>query len=395
MPNPKEIDSKDLKLGELALDPNAPAPEAVEKLRELRGKPGVSDLAIAQALGAVADPTAAAMLAEMEAEAGGALRREVRRSIYRLRQRGIEIPTAPPAKPAAPETPAAESGLSALISSIDAEGAQMVWILKARPQGGLMRLWGLASETLGLVGVQISSITRRELRAERREFEHRAGAKLVEADPRLADFILCEAYRTTPESRRVKAGDFLALRTEFTAAAPPVEFVHPVYTELASDLGVEPSPELLKEPELADFRFAPEELAPYVEEMNRARESLIVVSRASQEERIVAVLDRAVGELLSGERALRLRRRLENGAYYMLKDGRRKAAGWAAAAAARIRDGADLGQLAFFRAMIQKELGMALAESAKQREVEPRLIVTPAQAMHAEQERLARARRQH
>ena len=98
----------------------------------------------------------------------------------------------------------------------------MVWRVEAGAQGGVMRLWGLAAETLGLLGVRTSAMTRRELRAEREELERRAGAKLVEADPRLADFILCEAYRNTPESRRAQLGDFLAVRSEFTAASPPV-----------------------------------------------------------------------------------------------------------------------------------------------------------------------------
>jgi hypothetical protein len=393
VPNPKEIDGEDLKLRELGFDPNAPALEAVRKLRELRGNPAVSDLAIAGALGAIADPAAAAMLAEMEAEAGGTLRRAVRRSIYRLRQRGIELPADHAPKPApAQKLSAPEPGLSALISSIDVEGTQIVWLLKARPQGGVMRLWGLVSETLGLLGVRTSTMTRRELRAERKELERRAGGRLVEADPRLADFILCEAYRNTPESRRAQAGDFLAVRAEFTAVPPPVEFAHPIYTELASELGGEPSPELLEEPELAGFRFAREELAPYVEEMNRARESLIVVSRASQEERMLAILGRAVGELLAGERLRRLKSRLENGGYYMLRDGRRKAAGWAAAAAARIRDGVDLKQVGFFRALIRKELATVIAEDSEQRQAEPRLVITPAEAMRAEQERAARIR---
>jgi hypothetical protein len=395
VPNPKETDGEDLKLRELGFDPGAPAPEAVKKLHELRGKPGVSDIAIARALGEIADLAAAGMLAGMEAEATGALRREVRRSLFRLRQRGLE-PSAPAARKPAParEARGLEPGLTALLSPIDDEGVLVVWLLKARPQGGVFRLWGLVSETLGLMGVRTAAMTRRELRAEREELERRVGAKLVEADPRLADFILCEAYRNTPETRRAQVGNFLALRTEVTAAPPPVEFVHPVYAELASELGAEPSPELLGEPEIASFRFAPEELAPYVEEMSRARESLIVVSRAAQEERLLAVMERATGELLSGERANRLRRRLEHGGYYMLKTRRRKAAGWAAAAAARIRDGAELKQVPFFRALVRKELATLIAEDTGRREAEPHLIVTPAEAMRAQQEREARMRRQ-
>ncbi|HYK64055.1 MAG TPA: hypothetical protein VEY94_03845, partial [Patescibacteria group bacterium] len=64
--------------------------DALAKLRELRGAPGIADAAIARALGAIADQAAAAMLAELEAGATGATRREIRRALYKLKQRGVE-----------------------------------------------------------------------------------------------------------------------------------------------------------------------------------------------------------------------------------------------------------------------------------------------------------------
>ncbi len=82
----------DTKLIEAGFDPAAAPADAIAKLRELRGKPGVTDLAIARALGMIADPAAAAMLAEMEAGASGAMRREVRRALYKLKQHGIDAP---------------------------------------------------------------------------------------------------------------------------------------------------------------------------------------------------------------------------------------------------------------------------------------------------------------
>ena len=55
-----------------------------------------------------------------------------------------------------------------------------------------------------------------------------------------------------------------------------------------------------------------------------------------------AVIDRAIAELLTGDNGVRIRRRLEDIAYYLARVGRRTQAGWAAAAAARLRDGIDV-----------------------------------------------------
>ena len=82
----------DNKLIEASFDPAASPADAIAKLRELWGKPGIADVAIARALGMIADPAAAAMLVEMEAGASGAIRREVRRALYKLKQHGIDSP---------------------------------------------------------------------------------------------------------------------------------------------------------------------------------------------------------------------------------------------------------------------------------------------------------------
>ena len=194
-------------------------PEQIAKLRELRGKSDMSDLAIAKALSEINDPGAGELLVEMEEGASGALRREIRRAIYKLRQHGIEV-REPEAERKAPTAPV-EAGLTALMSPIDPEGAQIVWMIKARPRGGIVRLWGLVSETAGLAGVQNHALTRRELKTQQEDLEQQAGVKLVDIDPRLADFILCDAYRRTlrvgsPECRKFLR---LAYRGDRRAAA--------------------------------------------------------------------------------------------------------------------------------------------------------------------------------
>ena len=383
----------DAKLLEAGFDPAAAAAEAIAKLRELKGKAGVTDIAIARALGMIADLGAAAMLVEMESGASGAIRREVRRALFKLKQHGIDAPVRSAATAPAAITMHDTDPEKAMLSPIDGEGARIVWIIKPRMQGGLIRMWALISESEGLVGAQNTHLSRRELKSERDELERRAQVKLVEGDWRVADFIACEAWRNTPESRRGHVGNFLALRAELIASPPPTELVHPVYAELAAEVAGEPSVELLKEPEFLEWRLPDELLKPYVDEINQAGESVIVLSPVHKQERVNAVIDRATSELLTGDNGRRIQRRLEDIAYYLVRVGRRAQAGWAAAAASRLRDGIDATKVVFFQGLIRTQLGTVAAAEQQKAEEEPRLIMTPAEAMRAREARESRTRR--
>jgi len=107
----------------------------------------------------------------------------------------------------------------------------------------------------------------------------------------------------------------------------------------------------------------------------------------------MGAVEKAIDELLSGARAERLRRRLEDTGLYLAKTGRRQQAGWAAAAAAKIRDGADLKKIAFFRSLVQTQLGAMMAHEAERKREEPRLIMTPAEAFQAQERARARSPR--
>ena len=386
-----ETNLDDTKLLEAGFDPALAPADAIAKIRELKGRAGIADVAIARALGKIADAGAAAMLAEMEAGAAGALRREVRRALYKLKQHGIDAPAATAAAASTIHDNATEkSETTAMLSPIDSEGARIVWIVKPRVQGGVIRLWALISEREGLVGAQNTGLSRRELKSEREELERRAQVKLVDADWRVADFIACEAWRITPESRRGHVGNFLTLRSELIASAPPTELLHPVYAELGAEAAGEPSVELLKEPELLEWRLPDAILKPYGDEIARAGESVIVLNPLHKQERVNAVIDRATAELLTGGNGRAVQRRLEDIAYYMARVGRRTQAGWAAAASARLRDGIDVTKVLFFQAFIRTQLGTVAAAEQQKAENETRLIMTPAEAMRAREARTRR-----
>ncbi len=377
----RQTETSILQLRELGFDPGAPPAEAVAKLASLRTS--ANDIAIARALGQIAAPEAAAMLAEMEIGTSGELRREIRRSLFRLRQHGIEVPVIAQSGANVARPAGGGAGLNGMMSIADADGVRIVWMIKSRTGGGLKRLWALVSEKDGLLAVTAESLSRKELRSDRAELEQRAGAPMIEADWRLVDFIMCEAYRRTSGERRGRVGNFLSLRAEMVPDAPPAEFRHPIYGEFAAEPAADPAPDLMKEPDIAAYKLPPDMIKPFADETVQLQQSTLVLNRMLQEERVNTVLERAIEQLLTGDVAYRLRRRLEDTAYYFARTGKRMQAGWAAAAAAKLRDQVELKRIAFFQLFMRAQLGAILAEQQEKQQEEPRLIMTPAEMMRA------------
>ncbi|MBF6570026.1 MAG: hypothetical protein IVW54_14245 [Candidatus Binataceae bacterium] len=384
----RALDHDDLNLRKAGFDPATPPAQALATLDRLRGHATVTAAAIARALGNVKSTEAADRLIAMEREASGTVRREVRRSLFRLGQSGISPSPGIEPSPPRPAAAVTVSGMEGLLSPIDPAGVRLVWLIKSRPRGGLALLWGFASEEEGLVGVGFGPVSRHELRADRKRVEERAGVKFIEADWRLCDLILCEAYRETPASRRLPVGSFFNHRAEIIAEPPPDEnFVHPIYSELPTAAHGEPSIELLKEPEVLGWKFTAAMIKPYVDEIAQIQQSVIVLSPIQQQDRITPVIDKAIEDLFSGDRARRTRRRLEDIAYYLEHSGRRSSAIHAAAAARKIREGADLKSIPFFQNFVRTILGASIAEQQEHEREEPRLIMTPAEAMRSRQQR--------
>jgi hypothetical protein len=244
-------------------------------------------------------------------------------------------------------------------------------------------MMALTSETDGLLTVNADSLSRKELRSERAELERRAGSRMVEADWRLVDFMMCEAYRRTSDERRARVGNFLSLRAEMVAAAPPTDFRHPIYDEFAAEAAGEPPTDLMQVPDVAAYKLPEDAIRPFAEEAAQLQQSTLVLNRMVQEERFEAVLEGAIEKLLTGELGSRLQRRLEDSAYYLARIGKPTEAGWIVAAAAKVRDGVELKRIAFFKLFMRAQLGVMLAERQEKLQEQPRLIMTPAEMMRA------------
>ena len=125
---------RQLQLGEQQLAQwGIPAHAGTEVLRGVVGRNAAADLAIAARLGAQPEAASVEALTAMEASSQDKLvRKEIRRSLYRLERRGLPLPQSTTAKPT---LVASGPRLEGYLSAVDGSGDQLVWLVKPRPAG--------------------------------------------------------------------------------------------------------------------------------------------------------------------------------------------------------------------------------------------------------------------
>jgi hypothetical protein len=370
-------------LARVGLDPDAVAAGTVSEATLARGLDGPEGATLAAALAEFPHAAVAAALVAVEPRAADrAVRKEIRRALYRLRQRGVAAPEEP-ARPAAPPV-AAPTAAEGLVSPFDARGDRVVWILRPLDAGGSLLIAAQVNEPAGLRDVHVAEASRKRIRGVRQEMETGAGVRLVPADWRVLDALLVEAHERAASTERDR--DYLRLRPRLTAdpPRPPAEPVSARVTAPTAEEGpvlVAGSAALLEEPELRGWQPTAETAAPFVQEIAAIRESPLVLSRLAQDERIREVLRRAAATLFP---PAALARRLEGTAYVLAETGR-KAAARAALAIARLLRArpADALEAPFLAALVERTVGTLLAQTTAREEEARRgsLVLTPGQAL--------------
>lgn len=344
---------------------------------------GTDGRSIVAALADLATPAVARLLVDVEpGVTDRAVRKELRRTLYRLRQRGVAVPEPAPPPVAPPSLPADD--VEGFVSAFDARGDRVVWIVRAQPTGGALLVAATLNEPAGLRDVHAGEASRKQIRAIRQRMEAEAGIRMVAADWRILDALLVEAHERAGGGAAER--DWLRLRPRLTTdpARPPAEPVSrraaAPTTEEAPAL-VAGSAALLTEPELRGWHPTPEAAGPFVEEIRSVRESPIVLSRMAQEERVREVLRRAATTLFP---PAALARRLEGTAYVLAETGRSAAARQALAVAAAIRTRpAEALDVPLVAMLVERAVGTLLAESTAREEEARRgsLVVTPGEAL--------------
>lgn len=349
------------------------------------GRDVTADAAIANRLGGVASEDTRDILRRLEASTTDrAVKKEVKRALYRLQQRGISIPAAP----AAPvPSSILTSQVEGYVSPVDGRGDQLVWLVKPRP-GGLLHLFGVINDPDGMREADVTVVSRKALKALRAELKSKHELELVEAGWRYCDFLLSRAFRWAREKGRRVNGDFPALRSQLLKE-PAAEDLPPLVLSHIDAGSVPPLSELsepaalLEEKEFRTWFFGPEELRPYLDELNKVRESPIVLDERQQSDRFAAILDRAVRELFDGEQQQSWVRRLYEMAYFLWATRRADSAKTAIATARALSDSQQGGRgIPLCEQLARASLALFFESAVQQEEERAKssLVITPQQA---------------
>lgn len=360
----------------------ADTPVAV--LGEHLGRDLAADLAIVERLGGT-EATAVPLLLQIEVQADDKLlRREARRSLYRLEQRGIEVPHPSP-EPGI--TLPATSALEGSMSPVDGRGDQLVWIEKRTGRGSDF-VFAVINDPEGLREVDYFHSSRKEVLAAQAEMLRRNEVRIVPVDWHHCDFLI-ERARRWAEERGQRTADYARLRTQLTAEAP-IESDHPVFARIPREQ-IEAEPEwlakatlLVTEPELRTWFFGREQLQAYIDEFQQIRDSPLVLNRSQQTERQELLVQNAVEQIFAGERGASWSRRLLEMAYFFDMTKRHPQAKSTLASALALQSSEHGGRgIPLCEALVRGSL-MAHLQMAQREEEEHRrssLLVTPGEAL--------------
>ena len=364
-----------------------PSPALVPSLVAHLGEQRETDLALAFFLGRIPDRAAAEALVSVEASAQAKeLKREARRALYKLAQKGISV-----SRPGGEDMPTQETvirlgpEIEGYLSGIDGAGVRMGWLVKPQAGGGLVLLEGLVSDREGLLQVGGLRVRRRELRAMMEESKEEHRIQMVPAPWEYVDQLLYEGFEKAKAAERKGLEEFTSWRSIFTLGKPKL-VGHPIYRLLDRETirtGAwrSLSQKLLEEPEFQSWVLEREWVEPYLKRVEDAQESRLVLNEAQKEERIAAIVRTAVEEIFSGNHGQLYQRRLEDMALYLAATKRAGEARLALAVALAVEEGdwGGLGALdiTFLTRLAQKSLAFYLSQAKTMAAEEPSLIVKP------------------
>jgi len=365
----------------LAIDDASPA--LIPRLREQMEKGRDTALAVVFALGRIPDSAAVETLKVIEREsADKEVKREVKRSFFKLAQRGLAVPKEEPAKATAAADFTRPPEIEAYMSFVDGGGGRLVWIARVQPSHGLQFIQAMLHDREGLLRIGSAQVRRKELRKMAGDIKQQHDVTMTSVPWEYADRILYEGYERAKARGQNGLEDFHEIRS-IVNTGKPKEQPHPIYRRLNQDevrdaAWREQSRRLLDEPELHYWILTDEWLQAFLPQIEEAQTSRLVLNAVQKEERLAAIVREGVKALCAGENAKLFQRRMEDMALYFVETNRADLAKLSLAVGLQTGEG-DPGPLdvSFLTGLVQKSFAFFLSEQEAKKEEETSLIVKP------------------
>ncbi len=358
---------------------------SLEFITPFLGQSAELDVAIVEGLARIPSRTSAMILMGMKASCRSKpLLKAIKRSLYRLKQRGIPIEDTEERERRTPVIrPLRSDQPKGFLSGIDYLGNRLIILTVPRTPRGLHTLEALVSDIEGLVSFRRDQMTRKAFNTFLGNLREKAGFPIVEIPPAYGRFLLEEAYSLTQEMEKTPPQDFLMAKSEISEIENGIngpliyQFLDRDEIE-GNDRFLADSQDLLVTEGIINWILGPEDVEPYVRAVKEAEESRIALNPTQKEEWLQGIYQRALGELFPRERRLLYKRRLEEMAYILFRLDRGDESKRCLAAALDLeREISPLRPNPFLLQLVITSIYRVMAEKYEKGEKEPSLIMRP------------------
>jgi len=308
----------------------------------------------------------------------------IKRSLYRLRQKGIKWdekttdkkPAFTPPKPAEPE---------GYLSAIDSSGSRILILARSVPMRGLVVVFSIVSDREGIQQFTVSRFNKKDFREFLKGFISSAEFPAIEAPGAYCLHLLKETGALSQSLSKVLPQGYREVEREFSDVT--WDEPAPLIYQLIREDEVKDLPHRLKDSarlhEIMPFstwRLEEQEVGKYASQITEAGQSRIVLRPDQKETRIDTIYREALGEVFPEEKRLLWKRRLEEMAYVLLKTGKDDEARATLSAAVDLKNPfSPIEPNPFIWGLLLKSIQILLETDKEKKEEEKKtsLIITP------------------
>jgi hypothetical protein len=339
---------------------------------------------LAQLMVTIPDRMTGKLLRRMfEVTSDKTVRRIIKRSLYRLKGKGIPVEEILSDKGKPVLRPVQAEPKEGYASGIDGLGYRFLWLIIPHPGRGLTVMHGIVSDTEGIIDFSQEEMTRKGFRSFFEEVQEKNPFPFVNMEPSYVAFLFTQADALNLKKKGGPPRDYVRARSEIETVkkdyAKPLIYSHLEADEIAGDdRMLRKGGDLLKADVFSSWRIEEEQIRPYADEVWEAEESKIVLNPTQKEARFQGIYQKALIELFPGERRFLYQRRLEEMAYVLFKLGREEEAKISLAMAMDLEKPLNPIQPdPFLFQLVVKSIFGLLAETNEKKSKEPSLIVKP------------------
>ncbi|MCJ7705265.1 MAG: hypothetical protein MUO28_06965 [Desulfobacterales bacterium] len=311
------------------------------------------------------------------------IRKVIKRSLYRLKGKGITVEEVFPEKEGPVFRALKAEPPRGFGGPFDFLGQRFLMLIVPHIGRGLTVMQGIVSDTEGLIDFSGGEMARKGFRVFFEEVQKGGPFPLVEMEPSYVGFLFVRAYQLTLERGKTPPQDYLHLRGEVDGVKreheDPLISSHIREDEIeGDDLILRRGGDLLKTDLFSAWKIGKEEIRPYADEVWEAEESKLVLNQAQKEVRFQEIYQRALSDLFTEERRSLYRRRMEEMAYYLFKSGKEDEAKVSLAVAIDLKKPPNLIQPnPFLFQLVVKSIFTLLKEAYEKKVKEPSFIMKP------------------